>query len=58
MTEEKGTWAQMASRVEELGRLAQDLYDASEDFPAVNRNAKRILASIEVLRINLEKIAE
>jgi len=48
----------MASRVEELGRLAQDLYDASEDFPAVNRNAKRILASIEVLRINLEKIAE
>jgi len=58
MTEEKGTWAQMASRVEELGRLAQDLYDASEDFPAVNRNAKRILASLEVLRINLEKIAE
>jgi len=58
MKEEKGTWAQMASRVEELGRLAQDLYDASEDFPAVNRNAKRILASLEVLRINLEKIAE
>ena len=45
---------QMASEVENLRRIAQSLYDASDDFPAVNRNAKRILASIQMLRINLE----
>jgi hypothetical protein len=45
---------QMASEVEDLRRIAQSLYDTSDDFPAVNRNAKRILASIEMLRINLE----
>ena len=45
---------QMASEVEELRRIAQNLYDTSDDFPAVNRNAKRILASIQMLRINLE----
>ena len=49
---------QMASKVEELGRLANELYDESEDFPAVNRNVKRILASTEMLRINLEPIPE
>ncbi|MEI7449370.1 MAG: hypothetical protein WCJ75_07070 [Desulfomonile sp.] len=45
---------QMASEVEDLRRIAQSLYDTSDDFPAVNRNAKRILASIQMLRINLE----
>ena len=44
----------MASGVEQLGRLARELYDGSADFPAINRNAKRILASVEMLRINLE----
>jgi hypothetical protein len=46
---------EMTSQVEELGRIAGNLYDSSENFPAVNRNAKRILAAIEMLRINLEK---
>ena len=44
----------LASLVEKLGRISQEIYDNSEDFPAVNRNAKRILASTEMLRINLE----
>ncbi len=48
----------IASKVEELYRLANELYDESEDFPAVNRNVKRILASAEMLRINLEPIPE
>jgi len=48
----------MASRVKEMGQLAQDLYDQSESFPAVNRNTKRILASIEVLRMNLEQVSD
>ncbi len=49
---------QMASKVDNLHRLANELYDESEDFPAVNRNVKRILASVQMLKINLEPIPE
>jgi len=45
----------MSAVVEELFRLAKDLYEGSEDFPAVNRNTKRVLASVQMLKINLEK---
>jgi len=48
----------IASKVENLHRLANELYDESEDFPAVNRNVKRILASVQMLKINLEPIPE
>jgi hypothetical protein len=48
----------MALQVEELSRLAQDLYDSSEEFPAVNCNAKRVLAAVEVLRLNLDDVAD
>ena len=48
----------MALTVQEMRRLAQELYNNSCDFPAVNRNARRILASVEMLRINLEDDAE
>lgn len=58
MTDEEKSLIQMASRVKEMGQLAQDLYDQSESFPAVNRNTKRILASIEVLRMNLEQVSD
>ena len=58
MTDEEKSLIQMASRVKEMGRLAQDLYDLSECFPAVNRNTKRILASIELLRMNLEQVSD
>lgn len=46
--------ARIRSKVKELGRLAQELYDATEGFPALNCNAKRILASGEMARIALE----
>ena len=49
---------EMSSRVEQLHHLAKELYDGSEDFPALNRNLKRILASIEMLKLNLEKAGE
>jgi hypothetical protein len=48
----------LSLKVEEIFRLASDLYNASEDFPAVNRNAKRILAAVEILRINLEEVMD
>lgn len=46
------------SKVKELGRLAQELYAESEDFPAINRNAKRILASVEMIRMGTEEASE
>ena len=49
---------EISPRVEQLHKLAEDLYKSSEDFPAVNRNIKRILASIEMLRLNLEEAGE
>lgn len=49
---------QFRSTVDELARLAQDLYTESEDFPAINRNAKRILASVEMLKIGTEQVGE
>lgn len=45
----------MRKAVENLTVLARKLYDSSEEFPAINRNSKRILASLEMLRINLEE---
>jgi hypothetical protein len=45
----------LASSVEQIRQLCQELYDNTEDFPALNRNAKRVLASTEMLRINLEE---
>ncbi|MEW6111471.1 MAG: hypothetical protein AB1473_16335 [Thermodesulfobacteriota bacterium] len=47
--------AQMRKTVETLAALAQQLCEASEDFPAVNRNSKRVLASVQMLKINLEE---
>jgi hypothetical protein len=46
---------EMRKTVDSLATLAQQLYEASEDFPAVNRNIKRVLASVEILKINLEE---
>ena len=39
----------------ELKEKALKLYNRSDNFPAVNRNCKRILASAEMLLINLEE---
>ena len=45
----------VSTKVEELQKRAQELYDISEDFPAINRNVKRMLASIKMLQINVEE---
>jgi hypothetical protein len=46
---------ELSLNVEQLHRLTEDLLQKSEDFPAINRNAKRILASTELLRLNVEE---
>lgn len=53
MTDSENMARQFRSKVEALGRLAEEIYAESRDFPAVNRNAKRILASVEMLRVNV-----
>jgi hypothetical protein len=44
---------EFSEKAQKLRELAQWLYENSEEFPAINRNAKRVLASVEMLRINL-----
>jgi len=46
---------EMRKKVADLQAIAQDLYDHSDDFPGVNRNVKRLLASIKMLEINVEE---
>lgn len=42
----------IVNKIQELEKIAKDLEERSEDFPALNRNLKRILASVEMLKIN------
>lgn len=58
MMSEKPSLQELSSRVQDLHKMAQALYDTSDDFPALNRNLKRVLASIEMLKINLEEPSE
>lgn len=46
---------ELADKVETIRRLAEELYRDTQDFPAINRNAKRVLASATMMRINLEE---
>ena len=50
--------SELSSKVNELHRLTEDLLQKSEDFPAVNRNAKRALAAVDMLKLNLEDGSE
>jgi hypothetical protein len=49
---------EISSKVEDLRKLAQEIYDGSDDIPAVNRNVKRILASIHMLTLNVEAVPD
>jgi hypothetical protein len=46
------------ARVQELQTIAGELYESSEDLPFLNRNVKRILASVKMLEINLEDVPD
>lgn len=45
---------ELSLNVDQLHKLTEDLCQKAEDFPAVNRNAKRILAAVDMLKLNLE----
>jgi len=44
---------EMLRLVSDLEAIAQKLRDMSEEFPAIERNAKRIQASIVMMKLNL-----
>ncbi len=41
--------------VENIENMTLQLYKDSDEFPAINRNCKRILASAKMLKLNLEQ---
>jgi hypothetical protein len=45
---------ELSEKVEALYRLADEIYSASDDFPAINRNAQRVLSATQAMRMNLE----
>jgi hypothetical protein len=45
-------------RIKTIKFAANELKEMSYDFPAVNRNATRILASIKMLEINVSDIMD
>lgn len=45
---------ELSKKVEALYRLADEIYGASEDFPAINRNAVRVLGATRAMKMNLE----
>lgn len=42
----------ISAKVEPLRQLSNNLYENSANFPAADCNAKRIVASVKMLRIN------
>ena len=51
---DKAEIMRLSSKAQELKKIAQELHDQSEDFPAIQCNIKRILASVEMIRLNVE----
>lgn len=43
--------------IQEMKRIAQEVEDTGHDIPAVVRNAKRIMASIKMLEINISDVS-
>ena len=48
----------IAGKIEALKKTALELRDLGEDFPALYRNASRILAGIKMLEINVSDFTE
>ena len=45
---------ELAKKVAALYRLADEIHGATDDFPAINRNAVRVLAAARAMKMNLE----
>jgi hypothetical protein len=48
----------MDARIKTIRRSAEELQTLAGEFPALYRNADRILASVKMLEINLSDLAD
>jgi len=46
------------TRIQAIKKAAQELKELSGKFPAVDRNAARILASVKMLEINVSDVKD
>ena len=49
---------EMAKKITLLKKTAEELKEMGDDFPALYRNASRILASIKMLELNISDLQE
>lgn len=50
--------AQMDDRIRTVKKMIDELYTLAEGFPAVRKNAERIMANIKMLEINISDIID
>ena len=58
MMSDKEDLKKIADKIASLKKTAEELRDLGEDIPALHRNARRILAGIKMLEMNITDIAE
>jgi hypothetical protein len=48
---------ELDSKVQAMKKTAEELKQMGEDFPALQRNISRILASLKMLELNISDVA-
>jgi proteasome assembly chaperone (PAC2) family protein len=48
---------ELDTKIQSMKKMAEELKQMGEDFPALNRNISRILASIKMLELNISDVA-
>jgi hypothetical protein len=49
---------EMAEKIADLKKTAEELRDLGEDFPALYRNTRRVLAGIKMLEMNISDLSQ
>lgn len=47
---------ELDTRIRTIRKAAQDLAELASEFPAVDRNVRRILASVKMLELNVSDL--
>ena len=57
MAKKKIDLKELDSKIQSMKKTAEKLKKMGEDFPALNRNVSRLLASIKMLELNISDVA-
>jgi hypothetical protein len=49
---------QIHAKIQQIKKTAEELKQMGENFPSINRNTVRILASVKMLEINVSDVVE